>query len=182
MPLPQLIYLTGFMAAGKSTIGFIVANTIGYAFVDLDDMIAEGDGRKVSAIFAQSGEAFFRKQEREALLRTGDLRNTVVALGGGALVTDEAWAALPSGSVVVYLDTTLDVLARRIYYGRSRRPLMLDADGKRLELEALSGRISEIMARRRSQYERADITVRSGDRSIGKTVDAVVAALRRYKG
>ena len=168
------------MAAGKSTVGFIVANTIGYGFVDLDERIVTRDGRSIPEIFAASGEPFFRELEAAVLSDTSALENTVIALGGGALATEEAWQSIADDSAVVYLDTDPGVLARRIFYGRTERPLMMDESGRRLRLDVLEARIRTMLEERSPHYTRAHITVRSGDRSIGKTVDAVVAALRRF--
>ena len=71
---PQLrndrIFLAGFMGSGKSTIGPILANTIGYGFVDIDRSIEEEQGRSVSAIFKEQGERYFRSLERAALERS----------------------------------------------------------------------------------------------------------------
>lgn len=180
MALPERIYLTGFMASGKSTVGFITANTIGYDFADIDELVVESEGRTIQQVFDEDGEAYFRKLESDVLRATADRRRTVIALGGGTLVTDEAYALLPDDSVVVYIDTDPSVLARRLYYGRGVRPLMLDESGRRVDLEEAESRVRRLMADRVEYYRRADVTVRSGDRSIGKTVDAVVAALRRH--
>ncbi len=169
------------MAAGKSTVGYIVANTLGYSFVDLDREVERRDGRSIPDIFSAEGESYFRRLELDALSKTGSLRNVVVSLGGGALTTDEAWASLPDGSVVVYLDTPTHVLARRIYYGRSVRPLMLGPDGEKLDLVDVEEKVRTMLAKRIEQYRRANIVVESGNRSVGRTVDVLVAALRQYE-
>jgi shikimate kinase len=180
MAFPERIYLTGFMASGKSTVGLIVANTIGYQFADLDEVIVLAEGRSVEEMFRESGESYFRDAEAAALRETALYTRSVTALGGGTLITDAAYAVLPAGSTVVYLDTKPAILARRLYYGRGTRPLMLDADGNRLELAEVEARVVAILAEREKYYRRADIVVRSGERSIGKTVDAVVGALRNH--
>jgi len=180
MAFPERIYLTGFMASGKSTVGLIVANTIGYQFADLDKVIELAEGRSIEEVFRESGESYFRDAEAAALRETARDASTVTALGGGTLVTDAAYALLPTGSTVVYLDTKPAILARRLYYGRGTRPLMLDSDGNRLELADVEARVVAMLADREKHYRRADIVVRSGERSIGKTVDAVVDALRKH--
>lgn len=169
------------MAAGKSTVGFIVANTIGYSFVDLDREIERRDGRSIPDIFSAEGEAYFRRLEAEALRHAGGLRDVVVSLGGGALTTDAAWESIAEGSVVVYLDTPSHVLARRIYYGRSVRPLMLRPDGQKLSLPEVEGKVRAMLEKRIDHYRRADVVIESGNRSVGRTVDMLVAALRQYE-
>lgn len=180
MAFPERIYLTGFMASGKSTVGLIVANTIGYQFVDLDEIIQLAEGRSIQEVFRESGESYFRAAEARALRETEHYTSTVTALGGGTLITDAAYKMLPAGSTVVYLETKPAILARRLYYGRGTRPLMLDAEGNRLELAEVEARVVEMLRARERQYQRADISVRSGERPIGKTVDAVVDALRKH--
>ena len=78
------IWLVGLMGAGKSTVGRLLAERLGRAFVDLDDEIAREAGRSIPEIFEAEGEAGFRRREREALERAGRTSH-VVALGGGAI-------------------------------------------------------------------------------------------------
>ena len=169
------------MAAGKSTVGYIVANTIGYSFLDLDREIERRDGRSIPDIFSAEGEAYFRRVEADALGHTARLRDVVISLGGGALTTNQAWEVIPESSVVVYLDTPPHVLARRIYYGRSVRPLMLGPDGQKLSLAEVEAKVSTMLEKRIKQYRRADVVIESGNRSVGRTVDTLVAALRQYE-
>ncbi|HKL87422.1 MAG TPA: shikimate kinase, partial [Salinibacter sp.] len=98
------IYLTGFMASGKSTVGPKVAARLGCTFLDLDRLIAVHDGRSIPEIFAQDGEGRFRELETAALRKTVDTDNLVVALGGGALVDEENRAFAKEHGRVVYLE------------------------------------------------------------------------------
>lgn len=178
--LPTRIYFTGFMGCGKSTIGQLVANVLGYDFVDLDRMIEAEDGRTVAEIFEAEGEAGFREREAAALRRTGQRMPLVVACGGGALVNEaNLYWALAHGTVV-YLRVPARQLVLRIRHGRSRRPLMLDAEGKVLPLPELRKRIDGLLARRKPFYRRAHLTIDVGNRYLGQTVDYVVQQLRRY--
>lgn len=180
MAFPKRIYLTGFMASGKSTVGLIVANTIGYEFVDLDHLIEQVERRSIPELFRAEGESYFREVEARLLRASSQYTKTVIALGGGTLTNAEAWALLPDDATVVYLETKPSVLARRLFYGRTDRPLMLDDAGNRFSLEEMEARVEELLAARKEYYNRAHITVRSGERPIGRTVDAVVDALRKH--
>jgi len=80
------IYLTGFMGSGKSTVGSILANTLGYGFVDIDQGIEQAEGKTVSEIFREKGEEYFRNLEQSLLLRVSALPHTVISLGGGTVV------------------------------------------------------------------------------------------------
>ena len=174
------IYLTGFMGSGKSTIGPILANVLGYDFVDLDEAVAERAGKPVSRIFAEDGEAAFRALETTMLRETGARDGVVVALGGGALtVEDNLQWALANGAVV-YLKVSLDALIRRLRRGRIARPLLLDEAGRRLSTADLREKVKALMDRRKPFYERAHVVVEITNQRVGVTVDEVVRAVSRY--
>src|SRR3954471_7938685 len=78
------IFLVGFMASGKTTVGRLLAERLEWAFVDLDEVIEEAAGKTVPEIFAAEGEAGFRKRETDAVRAVAQRRKTVVATGGGA--------------------------------------------------------------------------------------------------
>lgn len=168
------------MGSGKSTLGPIVANVLGYDFIDLDRAIAERAGQSVQQIFANAGEQAFRKLEAEALRASGAQQEVIVAVGGGALTSEENLVWALTHGLVVYLRVPPEVLARRLRRGRSVRPLLLDDEGRRLSAAALRQRVQGLLARREHYYRRAQLVVELGDRRIGVAVDEVVKALRRH--
>lgn len=182
MALPTRIFLTGFMGSGKSTIGPILANVLGYAFVDLDEAIARQAGRPVQRIFAEEGEAAFRKLEREALRETGQREPIVVAVGGGALTVEENLQWALTNGVVIYLYVSLDDLIGRLIHGRTVRPLLLDDTGEVMLEAELREKVTDMMARREPFYRQAHLTVETGHLRVGRAVDAVARAVRRYRG
>lgn len=112
---PNRLVLTGFMGSGKTTVGRLVAARLGWRFVDVDEAIEQQEGRRVSAIFAESGEAAFRRLETlalDALLREEQI---VIALGGGALETPANRDLLASAprTIVVLLSAPFAVLYER---------------------------------------------------------------------
>lgn len=105
-PAPQRIILTGFMGAGKSTVGRLLAGTLGWVFVDLDAAVEQRTGRRVPEIFAaEGGEAAFRRAETEALAALLTQTRVVIALGGGALETADLRLSLQGtpDTLVVHL-------------------------------------------------------------------------------
>lgn len=178
--LPTRIYLTGFMGCGKSTIGPILANVLGYDFVDLDDAIREAAGRSVQRIFEEEGEDAFRALERLALTATGVRDHVVVALGGGALTYEANLQWTLAHGTIVYLFVPLDRLVRRLQRSRTVRPLLHDAEGRRLSSKALEEKVSGLLNRRELFYRQAHLTVNTGGMHVGAAVDAVVQALRQY--
>lgn len=173
------VYLTGFMGCGKSTIGAIAANVLGYDFWDLDLAIVERAGKTVSAVFADEGEAAFRKLEAAALRATGEHEDIVVAVGGGALTFEENLQWALAHGTVVYLRVPTDNLLPRLLKGRTVRPLILDETGEVLPSADLRTTIEHMMRRRTPFYERASLIVDAGNQRVGITVDAVVRALRQ---
>ena len=160
------IYLVGFMGSGKSTIGRLLAEQIGWHFVDLDAEIEAAEKMSIVEIFETRGEAEFRRVEREKLrehVRTIECgRPAVVALGGGAIVPAENYALLENNGVIIWLDCPLETVRRRVAPA-SHRPLARDPAS-----------FSRLYEERRESYARADycIPIESDDPSV--TVEAVL--------
>ena len=115
-PSLQRIVLTGFMGAGKSTIGRTLADRLGWAFLDLDAHIEQRTGATVPQIFAEQGEARFRRLESTALASALTHRNTVIALGGGTpeAITNRLLAVEQTpGTFTVFLDAPFSTLYDR---------------------------------------------------------------------
>jgi shikimate kinase len=132
------------MGSGKTLVGALVAERAHARFCDLDLMVEERAGMPVADIFATHSEARFRALEKELL--PGALRpNTVVALGGGAVIDDDNWAVIQSLAVTVYLEAQFATLWERVGH-LPGRPLI--AHRTTAEVEAL-------FERRRARYEQA---------------------------
>lgn len=121
----RCIFIVGMMGSGKTTVGKVLAEALGYSFVDSDLYVEEAVGvESVSQIFNEFGEKFFRDNETEALRQLSLMTRQVVATGGGAVIRPLNWHYMKQG-VTVYLDVPLDTLARRIAaVGTSSRPLL----------------------------------------------------------
>jgi shikimate kinase / 3-dehydroquinate synthase len=125
------LLLNGFMASGKSTLGRLVAERAGRAFIDLDRQIEERAGLSVSQIFAQHGESAFRELEAAALDEVlGAGRADVVALGGGALLARTRRLRAMDAAVLVTLSADLDETLRRNAMELDQRPLLAGADAR----------------------------------------------------
>jgi shikimate kinase len=123
--LSRLI-LTGFMGAGKSTVGAILAQELGWRFIDLDEVIEASSQRTVAEIFRDHGEADFRRRERQAVEQSSNQEQIVLALGGGT-VEDESTRSLlihPSENCLVFLEAPLSELLARCTVKGKVRPLL----------------------------------------------------------
>ncbi|MEP7294328.1 MAG: shikimate kinase [Chloroflexota bacterium] len=119
------IVVTGFMGAGKTTVGRKLALLLERRFVDSDDVITERAGANIPQIFARDGEVGFRALEKEVCRDLAVQTGLVIATGGGMLVDDENRAAMLENGLVVCLDAGADVLRERLA-AAAHRPLAGD--------------------------------------------------------
>lgn len=121
----RCIFFVGMMGSGKTTVGKVLAEVLGYSFVDSDLYVEQAvGGESVTQIFNQFGEKYFRDNESEALRELSLMSRQVVATGGGAVIRPLNWHYMKQG-VTIYLDVPLDTLARRIAaVGTNSRPLL----------------------------------------------------------
>jgi shikimate kinase len=166
-PSDAPIFLVGFMASGKSTVGRILAARLGWEFRDLDRVIADEAARTIPEIFSAEGEDGFRRREADALRRVATLRRTVIATGGGAACQEDNLAAMLGAGSVVALAVTADEVMRRAG-PRSTRPLLAGA------AEPLAA-ASELLRAREPFYARAHARVETA----GRTPEEVAAEVLR---
>lgn len=176
-PITMRIYLNGFMASGKSTVGPRVAARLGSTFLDLDRLIRVHEGRSIPRIFAEDGEDYFRDLETEALRKTADTADLVVALGGGALVKDENRAFAKEHGRVVYLQVDPKTILDRVGDEADERPLLQDEEGRPLSRQRMQQRIERMLEERKTMYADAHATI-DATRPVAEVVDSVVACAR----
>lgn len=136
---PDTLFLVGFMGAGKSTVGRILARLLGWDFVDLDDLIVQAEGRGIPAIFSQEGETYFRRVERGILASLRGRTRLVVACGGGTYANDESRALIDRMGRTVWLQVPLRQALARCASGGEERPLLkTEAEAEALYRRRLS--------------------------------------------
>jgi len=162
------VFIIGFMGAGKSTVGRVVADTLGLGFVDLDERIVAAEGRDVVAIFEHGGEARFRAAETAALAALADEAPSVVACGGGIVLDDGNRALLKRLGTVVYLEVGAEEAMARIG-DTSGRPL-LAGGGLAMATSILRSRVALYEAT-------ADRVVATAGKTPAEVATAVVDAL-----
>ena len=170
------IYLTGFMATGKSKVGPILAERLQRLYVDTDDLIVEEAGRSIAEIFEQDGEAAFRAVEHACVKKASEMSGAVVALGGGAVTQEINWNVIRKTGVCLCFWAEPEVIARRV--SRSdERPLLIGMDEA-----TLMEKILKMLADRKPYYLRADARVQSvEERTPEETAELAIEALRRLE-
>ena len=152
------LVLVGMMGSGKSTVGRLVARRLGWRFVDLDEEVAAAGGRSIVALFAEEGEAAFRKREATCLAASlaDDAGGPAVIAAGGGVVSEPAnRSLLGQAATVVWLRAAPATLEARVGDGGGR-PLLAGAGGAEGRRRALR----DLTARRAPLYEEvADVTV-----------------------
>lgn len=167
------IFLTGFMATGKSKIGRILAQRLGRIFVDTDALIVETAGKSIPRIFAEDGETAFRRIERSCVVRAAGMREAVIALGGGAVTHEENRDTIRASGVCLCLRASAETIFTRLRRTEGERPLMAG-----LNDEDRMAKIRSMLAARAPFYDRADVFVESTEcRTLEETVELAVSAL-----
>lgn len=162
------IYLVGFMASGKTTVGRHLAHRVGWSFFDIDDEIVAAEKCAIAEIFTSRGEAEFRQIENRVIrqhlgwIERG--RPAVLALGGGAFVDPVNRDLLAANGITVWLDCAFETVQRRLAV----------ADGPVRPLAADPEKFAALYETRRGIYRLADIHVPIGGDDPEQTVDAIV--------
>ena len=150
---PERVLLVGFMASGKSSVGSELASQLAWDFEDFDTVIEARAGKSVSQIFAEGGEAEFRRIESgvaEELLTRSD---TVLASGGGWPAQPGSWKMVPEDTLSVWLRVSPAVAVRRASQEGSTRPLLKGGD--------VTDRATALLLAREASYRRAQYTLDS---------------------
>ncbi|MCC6363216.1 MAG: shikimate kinase [Bryobacterales bacterium] len=160
------LFLVGFMGSGKTTIGRLLAEELGWTFVDLDDDIEARQQAAISRIFEERGEAEFRRVERECLeARVKQIRASqplVVSLGGGAYVQAKNRELIAASGVAVWLDCPFERIEKRVA-GFTHRPLARDAEAFR-----------QLFVARQAAYAMADYHVAIASDDPGEAVREIL--------
>jgi len=157
----NMVFLTGFMGAGKSHVGMAISQRLGWNFCDLDQRIEELHTRSIAELFRDVGEDHFRVIEASVLadMLAEEENPRVLALGGGTFVSSRSSPLIhDSGSPVIFLDAPVEELLRRCQSDTRTRPLLKTPDDFR-----------NLYQQRRPAYLTATLTVTT----LGKNIDAI---------
>lgn len=160
------LYLVGFMGCGKTTIGYSLSEELGWFFVDIDREIENREGKSISQIFVERGEAEFRDLETEMIrARVSQVESgtpCVFALGGGAFVQPRNWDLIVNNGVTVWLDCPFETIRKRLGDDITR-PLAADRNG-----------LAQLFEDRRPLYGRADFRIEIDTENISEIVRKIL--------
>ena len=160
------IVLIGMPAAGKSTIGVILAKTLGFEFIDTDLIIQKQTGELLQEIIDKDGLDAFCACEERAVMSVEQTENAVIATGGSAVYSKNAMLFLKKSSVIYYLSLPTDELLKRLGNIKTRGIAMRPNET-----------VDEVFAHRKALYEEyADVTADC----FGKTTEQIVAEIMDY--
>ena len=160
------VYLVGFMGAGKSSVGPLVAAQLGWVFVDLDSEIESREARSIVKIFEESGEQYFRALEGKYLRLISAKDQRVISLGGGAYNLASNRTFVEKQGLSIYLAASLEKIQERISFDGTR-PLFVGAD-----------QIDELFKLREHSYAMAKICIDTNALSVEEVAEEVVKAVR----
>ena len=158
------LFLTGFMGAGKTTIGQSLADTLDLQFIDLDCLIVETVGKSIKTIFSEDGEVVFRDIETSCLCSLVDLKPSVVSTGGGIIGRDENVQFMRDNGTLIYLSAEWSTLIQRLA-GNKERPLASSENDW--------STTKELFIKRCPLYGQSDITVMIDEKTVQEIVDEI---------
>ena len=149
------VFLIGFMASGKTTLGEELANELNIPFIDLDHYIEQKEGKSIKELFEIQGEEHFRRIESEALREISALdRDLVIASGGGTSCFYNSVDFMNKVGITIYLKAEVSELLDRLIKSKNNRPLLWGKNE-----EELNRYIVRVLDERKKYYEKAKITV-----------------------
>jgi len=164
------IALVGFMGTGKSTVGHVLAEILGFELVDTDKVIESRAGKRIADLFAEEGEAAFRRRESDLVRELESARRKVISTGGGMVVNPENLESLRRHALIFCLWASPEVIFGRVRH-QSHRPLLHTSDPL--------GKIRELLGTRAPFYKQADVLVGVDYRAPVETARFIAASYRR---
>ena len=163
------VYLVGMMGSGKSKTGPYLAKSLGYRFVDQDDVIEQVAKLSIAEIFQDEGESSFREIETQVLKEIGQRHSLVVATGGGVVTCIENWGILHQG-IVIWINPIRERLIERLKGDSDKRPL--------LEKENLIASLDKLMKDRHRYYDESDLKIFVDQETPEEVAQLILQALK----
>ena len=166
------IFLIGFMGSGKTHWGRLLSQKLSLPFFDLDEQIANAEGKTINEIFAEDGEEYFRQKEKEILHIITESHSTfVMSCGGGAPCYFNNIEYMNQSGTTVWINATIDTLFRRLLKEKEQRPLL-----RSLSDDQLKSFIKKKFSDRKIYYEQADMIVEDEQITLDHFIEKVFHA------
>lgn len=166
------VYLIGFMGSGKSTVGEVLAERLEVPFFDIDELVQSAENASIREIFAEHGEPYFRRRERDFLLMTRHLERAIVSTGGGTFTFENNIEFIQENGISIYLSVPYETCLSRVSVSSAERPMFHDE-------MALRG----LYKSRKHNYRRADLVLeikeRETPREIARRIEKLLPAEAR---
>ena len=162
------IVLIGFMGSGKSVVGKLLANNIGFTYFDVDKYIEQESATTIDDIFSKKGEPYFRELETKAIKYASTIGKLIISCGGGAVLKTENMDMLENAGIIVCLKAKPETIFERILTDTSR-PLLKVAD-------PLS-KIKELLNSREQHYTRCSFSIDTDKSSVSEIVNSIINTL-----
>ena len=159
------LVLTGMMGVGKTTVGKRLAEKLGNRFIDIDKIIETKENKTITEIFANKGENYFRKIEKEITIDILNKKNVVIALGGGAFINPNIRKEIRNTSISVWLDLSLKTLITRIS-NTKKRPLLKEGN--------LKEAINRIYSERKKIYNQSNFKIKCDLLKVDQIVNKII--------
>ncbi len=166
------IVLFGFMGTGKSAIARRLGDRLNCPVVEMDDLIEEREGMSISSIFAEKGERYFRRCERDLVKELSRDGGQIIATGGGVVLNPDNILNFEKSGIVLCLTARPEVILSRVAK-ETHRPL--------LEVENRREKIMELLSARRPFYDRIEDRIDTSDLSIEEIVDRIITVYDQNK-
>ena len=163
------IAIVGFMGSGKTVVARALAKELGMRYVGVDSLVEKKENKKISDIFSENTEEYFRKIESQVIEEVSKEEGVVIDAGGGAVIKEENIKNFKATGVIICLSASIDVILART--GKhSHRPL--------LKVDNPKKRIEELLSSRAKYYAKADYTIDTSDLSVLQIVEKIKAIIR----
>ncbi|MEA1928735.1 MAG: shikimate kinase [Candidatus Auribacterota bacterium] len=164
------IVLFGFMGTGKTAVACLLGDRLNFPVVEMDDLIEEREGMSISRIFAEKGERYFRECERELVMELSREGGKIIATGGGVVLNPDNIRDFEKTGIVLCLTARPEVILSRVS-NETHRPL--------LEVENRLEKIEQLLAVRRTFYDRIEYRIDTSDLTIDQVVDQILSQCNR---
>jgi shikimate kinase len=171
----EKIILTGYRATGKSSIGKILADLLGFGFIDTDIAIEKSQGETITEMVSRGGWDLFRRKEEDILLELAQSKYKVIATGGGSVMHEKAWAKLRKNALAVLLIADVKTICQRLAADsetEDQRPALTEM--------GTMNEIAMVLSERQPLYEKSsDLTINTEGKNPEEVAETILAELKK---